>query len=194
MKQLTLNGVNGHADAASRIGHLVFAKILRAREGNPKFRLTEAAFIECLRPVLADELPAVKRVDKRNPLFDALAEGCGYTHPVTRAAAGTVATALRGILEVEPAVTPEALKSTAIAVTKKFPDAGPRAVESHWGEFYWARKKRAVTQEDAPKGWLTRLNEKFPECVYAKGQPLEITHESPYEWNRISPQIQAVLK
>lgn len=44
-----------------------------------------------------------------------------------------------------------------------------------------------------PAGWLTLLNRLFPECVYAKGGTLEITHESDYEWNRLDRNIRSAI-
>lgn len=53
--------------------------------------------------------------------------------------------------------------------------------------------EKTVISSAAPSGWLTILNRLFPECVYAKGGTLEITHESDYEWNRLDRAIRSAI-
>lgn len=148
----------GSDDAASRIGHATFAAILEARQGDAAFRLTESALIAFLRPAIAKELPAVKRVAGRNVLFDAMAEGCGLTPPFTVSRAGQIAKAVKQILEVEANVGPEDIKRTAVAVCKKYEGAGPMAVASHWDEFASSRRQRKpkFDQYNPPQGWHDR--------------------------------------
>ncbi len=192
--QLSLDGV-GTQDAADRIGSAVFACILAQRKGDSGFRLTEKTLVACLRPALAKELPKATRVGKRNPLFDALAAGCGYSDPLTRTAAGQVAQALAEIKAVCPAVSADDLKRTALAVCKKYEGAGPKAVSAHWGSYGHLRANGVkVSLPTAPAGWLAKLNELFPDSTMAKGGVHEIAKESEYNWLRLDPSIQAMLR
>lgn len=184
-------------DAAVRIARAAFAAILTARDGNPAFRLTEAALVDCLRPALAKEFPkAVRtpRVNGRNPLFDALAAACGFTEPHTKSAGGQVARALKEVLEIDPTATPEEITRTASAVLRKYEGAGPIAVSAHWHEFSSARRKRdAKATEKGPDGWLKRLNELYPDSTLATGGRFAIDKETDYAWAQLAPSLRAEL-
>ena len=192
IKQLSFNGV-GTQDAAERIGHATFAALLDAKRANPSFRTTEAALIEALRPFVLAELPKAKRVIGRNPLFDALAAGCGLTAPFTASARGQVAKAMNEIVAVCPGVTPEEMARVAKEVRAKYENAGPMAVSTHWSEFAANHRKKAPAHPTAPAGWLAVLNGLFPESAQAKGGMFEIEKETDYQFARLDAEVRNAI-
>ena len=194
VKQLSFDGV-GTDDAATRIGHTVWAAIMDARRGNPAYRLTEDSLVAALRPAVAAELPKAPRpaarVNGRNTLFDALAAACGLEAPFTKSAAGQVAKAMNEIAKAFPSVDAAEMTRVALAVRKKYENAGPIAVSAHFHEF--VRKVRPKAQPTAPAGWLAKLNELFSDSTLAKGGRFEITKETEYQWLQLDPQIRAMI-
>ena len=127
--------------------------------GEP-FTLGEAAKV--VRAVLAVEFPKAAKVNGRNVLFDALAKACGYTEPITKTAARTIGAALAEIRAVCPQVMADELSRVALAVKKKYENAGPMAVSAHWHEF--AASAAAARTKEAkrdvytePAGWRDTL-------------------------------------
>lgn len=44
-----------------------------------------------------------------------------------------------------------------------------------------------------PAGWLAKLNERYPDCVYAKGGLFEIKVEADYEWSTVPKDIREII-
>lgn len=169
-KQLPLLTRPTDEDAAVRVGRATFAALMEHRRGNPDYKMTEAALIEAIRPSLARELPKPKRINKRNPLFDAIAHGFGHNGNITRAAAGTVAMALKQILEVDPAASTEDLARGCAYVRRKFESAGPMALASHWHEITKRSAERTKAArndiyQEPPPGWREAARKRFPDAL-----------------------------
>lgn len=167
---------------------IMAAKVEHVKRGQP-FTVREVGqIIDAADQARPDKR---RRVNNRDPLFDAIATACGIdlAQPLTRGQAKTIATAKRDILEVSPDVTPDEIARRAREYVAAYRGVRctPMGIAAHWAEFPPPRRARA---DNGPKGWLARLNERFPACVYARGQSFEITHESPYEWSRLPKELQ----
>ncbi len=46
----------------------------------------------------------------------------------------------------------------------------------------------------APAGWLARLNERFPDCAYARGGAVEITEETDYHFSQLPETVRKQLR
>jgi len=179
-------------DAAVRVGRATWQNVMDARQGNPAFRLTEDALIVCLRPALAKELPKRARAANngaaRNALFDAIARGFGHNGKITRAAAGTIGSALAQIREVDPTVTAEDLERGAKYCRKKWPDCGPMCLSVRWHEITANRSERTRASKsdiyvEPPPGWREVAKKRYPDA-------LEWTNATDFEtigWFDVSP-------
>jgi len=123
----------------------------------------------CIRAQLAAEFPKRQLVNGRNLHFDALAEACGYTGRITKTAGGTVAAALKDILEVSPQATPEEIARVAKAVRKRFESGGPKAVAGHWHEYSAERKRTNTAKTDIytepPENWRGVARKLYPDAL-----------------------------
>lgn len=161
-------------DPAVRVGRATFAAIMREREGNPAFRLTEVTLVECLRAPLAIEYPAAKKTGRngkgRDELFDAIGTACGCDLTgLTREYAKQIATAKRDILEATPDVTPDEVARRALAYRKKYTNAAcsPMALANHWPEFGNNERLTRGAKNDIytePQGWRAAALRRFPDA------------------------------
>ena len=150
-------------DAAERIYAATYSAKLTAAAAGVAFLPADA--IAAIRAQLEIEHPKRKLVAGRNLMFDALAEGCGYVGAVTKIAGGQVAKALKDIAEVDPDLTPDELRRIAIAVRRKYDNAGPIGVAAHFHEFSHAGKKTETAKRDLyieVPGWREKLQRMFP--------------------------------
>ncbi len=172
---------------------IMHAKVEHNKRGVPFTARDVAAVIDAADSARPVRGPRAKLVNGRNLLFDALACGCGLVEPYTASAAGQVAKALKEIQAIQPNVTAEELTATAKAVRRKFEDAGPIAVATHWHSFAASRRVKR-TEPKAPPGWLARLNERFPGSTKARGGAFEITKETDYEFSQLDESVRRELQ
>lgn len=132
---------NTKDDSATRIAKKLVADKERHMQQNPNITYTVRTAADCIRAQLAIEFPKAKRTSKvngRDQLFDAIAEGCGLElTELSRGSSGAVATAKRDILEATPDVTPEEVARRIKAYVAKYRGAActPMALANHWPEF-----------------------------------------------------------
>lgn len=189
-KQVQLPGMPVD-DAADRVGRATFAAILEARRLDPAFRLTELTLTGCLRASLALELPKTARIAGRNQLFDALAAACGLEEPFTRSASGQVGKALAEIVKAFPAIDAPEITRCALAIRKKYENAGPVGVSAHFHEF--VRRAPKKPKATAPVGWLLKFNELYPDSTLSKGGMHEISKETEYAWGQLADKIRSEI-
>lgn len=185
-------------------GEKCFDALVKARADNGG-SLHKAEWIKVVNDLVATESvfrkkpKAAKGEKPRNELFDALALATGTRDltKLTRAGARAVAVALADIKEVSSDLTTQEIFRCAELYKQLHPTwvlTAP-ALAKNWGSL--ARSAEGANpfkpQNAGPAGWLTLLNRLFPDCVYARGGTLEITHESDYEWNRLDQQIRAAI-
>ncbi len=159
-------------DSAQRVGKKVWAAILRERDGDRAFRLTEATLVACLRAPLLIEFPKAAATAKnggRDLIFDAIAECAGFDLDcLTREAAKQVATAKRDILEASPGVTPMEVINRYEAYRKAWPTIGkpsPSALAKHWSALGKTVSPETQAKKDIykePIGWRSKFKALFP--------------------------------
>ena len=151
------------------IGHVILEELRKAkRDAGPIVKLTNDEMVAVIERTLERKRwrkPIARDENGRNPLFDALCEGCGMNlEEVTKPMASAVGKALRDLQSIDPNVEADEISARCATFRRKYPGTSftPSAIAKHWCTLGSERVKRQTEFCDEPPGWRQYIERKYP--------------------------------